>query len=268
MKLRLFIPLMICALSLAGCYRQTEEPFQQVDSAAVGSASTPTSLASVVEEPGGAAPDQSSGTGGGAEDATREPYITPETVPGQVDQPTPDFPTPVPVLAITEAPLSITRFVLPSPTLNFEEALDPNDACVYSVLPGDTLFRLSLAWGSTVEEIMDLNLMDSDALSIGQLVLIPDCEQSEPEPTATDAPATDAPAAGSVVTALATDAAAAEVAIVDTPTLGPRIHVVSAGETLESISLFYRADVNAIIALNNLSNPDRLNVGQELLIPD
>ena len=98
--------------------------------------------------------------------------------------------------------------------------------------------------------------------------MIPDCEQSEPEPTATDAPATDAPAAGSVVTALATDAAAAEVAIVDTPTLGPRIHVVSAGETLESISLFYRADVNAIIALNNLSNPDRLNVGQELLIPD
>ena len=45
------------------------------------------------------------------------------------------------------------------------------------------------------------------------------------------------------------------------------MHVVSAGETIASISLRYRVDVNELISYNNLTDPNRLNVGQELLIP-
>ena len=269
MKLRLLIPLLICALSLVGCYRQTEEPFQQVDSAAVVSVSTPTSLAEVIDGAGDVAE--------GEPDVTRQPYITPETVPGQVEQPTPELPTPVPALDLTDAPLSVTRFVRPSPTLNFEELLDPNDPCVYTILSGDNLFRLSLSWNTTIQDIMDLNQMESDALAIGQLLLIPGCESPEPEATATDAPsAEDAPTEAGASDAVDTAGDAAEAAtatpeteavLEDTPTPGPRIHVVSSGDTLESISLLYRADVNLIIQVNELSDPDRLSVGQELLIP-
>lgn len=268
MKLRLLIPYLLCALALAGCYRQTEEPFQQVDSAVVADVASPTSLASIVEVSDEGTPGQS-GTGeGGAEITTRLPYITPETVPGQVEQPTPALPTPATVLAQTEAPLSITRFVLPSPTLTFEEELDPADPCVYSILPGDNLFRMSLDWATTVQEIMDLNQLESDALSIGQLVLIPGCQTSAPAATATVAPIIADSEPEAAESAAPTEAPDTTVEILDTPTLGPRIHVVSAGETLESISLLYRVDVNRIIEINNLANPDRLNVGQELLLPD
>ena len=273
MKQRVLIPLALCALLLTSCYRQTEEPFQQVDSAVVVADTTPTSLALVVDATGPAAADGSDASDGGGEVVTREPYITPETVPGQIDQPTPELPTQVPLIELTEAPLSVTRFILPSPTPSFEELLDPSDPCVYSIVLGDTLFRLSLAWGTTVDDIMELNLLDSDALAIGQLLLIPGCEAPAPAATATVAPVIAEPEPEEAAPAAATDApVAADEATpaepIDTPTLGPRIHVVSAGETLESISLRYRADVNEIIALNNLSNPDRLNVGQELLIPN
>ncbi len=261
--MKLLISLLLCASLLAGCYRQTEEPFQQVDSAVVVDL-TPTSLASVVEVAQTGAPNEGAVADADEAAPTRVPYITPETVPGQIAQPTPDLPTRVPLVEVTDAPLSVTRFVLPSPTLSFEEQLDPADPCVYSIVLGDTLFRLSLAWATTVQEIMDLNQLESDALAIDQLLLIPGCERSEPAATATVAPVIAEPDADTADTAPVATEAEPE----DTPTPGPRIHVVSAGETLESISLRYRADVNQIIALNNLANPDRLSVGQELLLPE
>ena len=52
MKPRLLISLILSALLLASCYRQAEEPFQQVDSAEVVEVAEPTSLAEVVEVSG------------------------------------------------------------------------------------------------------------------------------------------------------------------------------------------------------------------------
>lgn len=45
-------------------------------------------------------------------------------------------------------------------------------------------------------------------------------------------------------------------------------HVVGAGETLSHIASAYGVTTRAIIEANNLQNPDRLQVGQRLFIPE
>jgi len=51
------------------------------------------------------------------------------------------------------------------------------------------------------------------------------------------------------------------------PAAGGRTHVVSSGETLSAIAAAWEVSPQAIIRANNLSNPDRLRVGQSLTIP-
>ena len=173
------------------------------------------------------------------------------------------------VAAATSVPRVITPFTFPSPTLSFEEELDPNDECVYQVQAGNVLFRLALAWDTTFQEIMDLNQLESDSLSIGQLLLIPDCESSAEEESPTEAPAiAEGEEASEASEATATTAPEIAVEVADTPTPRPEFHVVSAGETLESISLRYRVDVNKLIELNQLTNPGSVSVGQELQLPE
>jgi murein DD-endopeptidase MepM/ murein hydrolase activator NlpD len=46
------------------------------------------------------------------------------------------------------------------------------------------------------------------------------------------------------------------------------VHVVQAGETLFAIARQYGVTVDAIVAANGLSNPDQIEVGQRLLVPD
>ncbi len=255
MKPRLLVTLALCALLLTACYRQTEEPFQQVDSAEVPAVLSPTGIEAVGEDGTAITEAEAEATG---------EYVTPEILPGQVEQPTLALPTAILIETATPAP-TLTPTALETATEAVE--LDPNHECVYAVRSGDNLFRLSLSWGSTVDEIMDASGIDSDALSIGQLLLRPGCEYGAPTARPTESPApvaveTEAPEADSEVEA------EVEVEAVDTATPGPRFHVVSAGETIESISLRYRVNVNHLIALNNLTNPNRLLVGQELLLPE
>jgi LysM repeat protein len=53
--------------------------------------------------------------------------------------------------------------------------------------------------------------------------------------------------------------------------LGPApdgtVHIVQWGDTLYSIARYYGATVEAIVAVNGLSNPDYIYVGQQLLVP-
>ena len=250
MKPRLLVPLLLCALTLTGCYRQSEETFQQVDSAVVVVDAEPTSLQDVVVVVEGDAaaesPPQSDEAPG---------YITPETAPGQVQQPTAEAPTSAAIIAVTAPPgdAIIAEPAVAAPVVPVE--LDPASPCVHTVRGGDSIFRLSLVWDTTIDVVAELNdLDDVDVLSVGQLLLIPGCEVVTPT-----AEPTPEPTVPPTITPIPPPLISEE---------GPRVHVVSSGETLESISLRYRADVNAIIQLNSLTNPDQLSVGQELLLPD
>ena len=270
MKLRLLLPLMICVLALAGCYRQAEEEFQQVNSSAVEPIDTavPVVTAIHLSESGVVAPAEPA-TGDTASDDGEAPgpagsFITPEPPPGQVEQPTILVPTSLVVIAATPGEAATRRFTLPTATRTFEESLNPDDECVYSVLPGDNLFRLSIAFGTTVEAFFEENQLDSDALQIGQLLLVPGCEPTEPE----------APVAGPVVVATAvpeeeaaspTDASTATIILIPE---GPQIHVVSAGETWASIALRYDLSVDELLDANESFIADPIAAGQELVIPE
>jgi LysM repeat protein len=48
---------------------------------------------------------------------------------------------------------------------------------------------------------------------------------------------------------------------------GSKTHIVQRGENLHRIALRYGTTVNAIVAANGLTNPDRIYVGQQLAIP-
>jgi len=257
MKSKLLILLLLCLPLLTACYRQAEEPFQQVDSAAVASALTPTSIQEIIE---GGIVEAVDGADASAETGQ---YLTPEPVPGQVEQPTLDLPTETPIATSSPA-VTFTPFVPATPTPDFAAALDPGHQCVYTVLAGDNLYRLSLSWGTTVQEIMDASQIDDDALSIGQFLLRPGCDYATPEARPTVEPQ---PAAGELQEAEGTAAADAEPQTQEPSTPLPAVHVISAGETIESISLKYRVDVNQLISLNNITNPNQLSVGQELRLP-
>ena len=277
MKLRLLLPLMICVLALTGCYRQAEEEFQQVNSSEVEQIDTAVPAATVVQSsesevvaPAEPVTGDTASDDGAAPPATSQ-FITPEPPPGQVEQPTFVLATRVVVIAETPGEAATRRFTLPTSTRTFEETLDPNDECVYSVLPGDNLYKLSIAFGTTVEAFFEENNLESDALQIGQLLIVPGCERIEPEsPTAgpvvaaTEAPADVAPATEEQV------AKPTETSAVPTPLVpeGPRIHVVSAGETLASIARRYDLSVDDILNANESASADQLAVGQELVIPE
>ena len=47
-----------------------------------------------------------------------------------------------------------------------------------------------------------------------------------------------------------------------------QIHVVKPGDTLWGISQRYGSDINSMISLNEIGNPNVLVVGQALVIPD
>lgn len=271
MKHRLLLPLMICVLALAGCYRQAEEEFQQVNSSEVEQIDTavPVVTAIHLSESEVVAPDEPA-TGDTASDDGEAPspasnFITPEPPPGQVDQPTIIVPTSIVVIAATPGEAATRRFTLPTATLTFEETLDPDDECVYSVLPGDNLFRLSIAFGTTVEAFFEENKLESDALQIGQLLLVPGCERTEPEAPATTGPVAVATIAPEEEAATSADSSAATTILLPA---GPRIHVVSAGETWASIALRYELSVDEILEANELTSSDQLVAGQELVIPE
>ena len=279
MKRRLLLPLLICVLVLAGCYRQAEEPIQQVNSSEIQPTSAPITVLNPAESSGGAVASPDNGTGNtvGVQPLATSRFITPEPPPGQIEQPTLLLPTIAFIVSTIPAEATARSFVLPTPTLSFEESLDPSNECVYSVLPGDNLYRLAIAFGTTIDDFFNLNQLETDALQIGQLLLVPDCESSvteesaeveATEPEATEE-ATPEPVTQEGPLTIAT-ADSAETSAEPTPLLsdGPRIHVVSAGETLVSIALRYGLTSEAIIAANELANPDQLDVGQELRIPD
>lgn len=86
----------------------------------------------------------------------------------------------------------------------------------------------------------------------------------------TDAPATPTP----ISTTAATETPVVEPVISATPVITataeveiPKVHIVQEGEVLVGIADQYETTAEAIQILNNLSNPDALYVGQELLIP-
>jgi LysM repeat protein len=115
----------------------------------------------------------------------------------------------------------------------------------YAVQSGDTLGAIAAQFGVTVEDIAAATgLTDLDFLSLGQVLIIPGAGSTS-EPPSTPA-ATSAPAPA---------------------TSSPNSYTVVDGDTLSSIAAQFGTDIESIVALNNLADPDVLALGDVLLVP-
>ncbi len=104
----------------------------------------------------------------------------------------------------------------------------PPGVTIHVVQRGETLYRIALDYGSSVDQLARLNnLSDPSSIAVGQRLLVP-------APGSTPMPAQSI------------------------------MHVVQPGETLESIAQLYGIDVAGLMAQNNLTDAAGFFVGQLL----
>jgi LysM repeat protein len=124
-----------------------------------------------------------------------------------------------------------------------------DEDCIYIVQRGDTLFRIAVAQNTTIAELRTVNasIRDTDTIFPGDELLIPDCneEAGADEPEVETEPTDAAPTAPA----------------------GTVSHTVRTGESLYVIAQRYGVTIQDIVNANELSDPNRLSVGQVLIIP-
>lgn len=132
-----------------------------------------------------------------------------------------------------------------------------SQACVYVVSSGDTLFDIAISNNVSSADIRRVNpsmTARDPVLQIGQEINMPfeHCPgYIPPMPTIATA-STRTPAANAT---MATDLTAGN------------IYVVRSGDTLFNIATRFGITVPDIVAANELLDPNRLSIGQELIIP-
>lgn len=112
-------------------------------------------------------------------------------------------------------------------------------AVTYTVRPGDTLSAIAARHGTTVAALRSANGLTQDMIRVGQVLSIP----------GTGTP----PAAAAAVAA--------------PEAIGGATHTVASGETPGGIARRYGVTTDALLRVNNITDPRRLRVGQVLVIP-
>lgn len=107
----------------------------------------------------------------------------------------------------------------------------PSSSFYYTVQRGDTLYSIARRFGTTVQAIAQANgILNPAYIRVGQVLLIPTEPPTPPPPTGF-------------------------------------YYIVQRGDNLFRIALRFGTTYWAIAAANNLPNPNRIYVGQRLLIP-
>jgi LysM repeat protein len=175
----------------------------------------------------------------------------------------------------------------------------------YTVQQGDTLLSIALRFDTSLNQIMNMNgLRDEHSLNVGQILVIPGVSDSAGQPGADRRavdPVLSRTAGTHIVRAGETLAAIAEqygvtlaeliafnsntitnphvvnentvlripgLTAADIRTLNQTLYTVQEGDSLSAISQRFGVSAEAIIAANNISNPDLLRVGDQLVIPE
>ena len=124
---------------------------------------------------------------------------------------------------LTSNTLSIGQVLV----LNEEVNINPNpdNGEIYVVQKGDTLFKIATNYNTTIQDIIELNNLETTILTVGQQLLLPNKE-----------------------------------------TNSEGIYTVEKGDTLYSIANRYNVTVDDLISSNNLETTS-LSIGQKLIIP-
>jgi len=142
----------------------------------------------------------------------------------------------------------------PTPTVTPSPTATP---ITHQVQPGDVLVNIAAQYGTTVELLVRVNnIPNQHQIDVGQILLIP-----------TAIPPTLDATVRPTVTLYPT-----EVPTLD-PTAGTpappwyTVYVVQIGDTLDEIAREHGTTVQAIVELNGITDPGRINPGQEIKIP-
>ncbi|HXF70020.1 MAG TPA: LysM peptidoglycan-binding domain-containing protein [Thermoflexus sp.] len=158
--------------------------------------------------------------------ATVTPMVMPTPTPLPVPPLVPEgAPSPTPV--VSPLPTPTLAPIAPAPTAA------PSTGVTHVVQPGETLFRIALRYGTTVQAIVEANnLINPDFIVPGQRLVIPTTGASP-----------------------------------GTPAGGERIYIVQPGDNLFRIGLKFNMLWTVIAARNGITNPNAIYPGQRLIIP-
>ena len=141
--------------------------------------------------------------------------------------------------ATPESPLATPEAPLPTP-----EAPPPAPAVPtfgYQVQPGDTLFDIALRFGTSVEALVELNgLTTAQVVWAGQVLKVAGAAPPTPPPPPSPPPP---------------------------PTAATVEYTVRPGENVSDVASFFGTTVEAIVALNGLTDANLVAPGQRLLVP-
>lgn len=179
---------------------------------------------------------------------TRQPHVEPPAAPVMPPQPEVREARPVtPLPPSIQPPVSVERAPATMPVA------DPH---VYEVQRGDNLSSIASRHGVTTAEIVDLNkIKDPNAIRVGQKLLLPAHAR-----VGTTAPRTAAPSAPATARPAAAPSAA-------TPAVEGATYVVQAGDSLSRIASRHGVTAARLAEANNITDPNRIRVGQKLVIP-
>lgn len=193
-------------------------------------------------------------------DLTLEPSAPEgETLPGYPGAETPAAPglLPTPTASVPGAGEQEGE---PSPGADGEATAEavqaeptPAGDIIHTVVAGDTLGDLATQYGVTVEAIAEANdLPDVHTLEVGQQLLIPLSGDTGGEEPAQEETAGEEPTGEEEEPA---------------PPAEEQVHTVGAGDTLFRIGQLYGFTIEELATYNELVNPDRLEIGQQIRIP-
>ncbi|MGL4648251.1 MAG: LysM peptidoglycan-binding domain-containing protein [Caldilineaceae bacterium] len=164
----------------------------------------------------------------------RETEEVPTPSPGSALVPAPIAPAPeIDTTTAIGEPLVQTLPVSGTTTTSDTQELRDDGRVIgsYTVESGDTVLSVAIEFGTTAEEIRELNLMTDDLIQVGQVLRVPIIPPT-PEPTPE-----------------------------------PFYHEVVAGDSLSSIAAQYGVGQIDIITANQLPDPNALRAGMLLIIP-
>ena len=210
--------------------------------------------------------------------------------------------TTTPGAVVVGTPLATTESAIVVATPTVETVVVPAGPTFgYIVKAGDTLSSIALTYDTDVQTIRSLNNLPDDSIQVGQVLMVPGTGGAEPS-TGDGTPVIEAtPPPGFLYTVQIGDNLSGiadqfsvdwrDIAVVNnieapnytifrgqklvipgvtaTPvaTTEVQTHTVKAGDTLSSIAVQYGVTVQSIMEANQISNPNLINAGQQLVIP-
>ncbi len=120
----------------------------------------------------------------------------------------------------------------------------------YTVQRGDSLSRIANRFDTTVNALKAANNKSSDLIRVGETLVVPG----------------GGTAAAATTTSPTTQSTATTTRSAATPSGATQTHTVKAGEYPGQIARQYGMTANELLALNNISDPRRLRIGQELMV--